>query len=121
MATKSDKSGLKPKQLKMANRLADPEFTGTVTQLCDEIGVARSTFYDWMGQEAFRDYLTELINRYADSELARVWKALVFRCVTGDVQAMKLYFDVRSRGVSERVSHDLEDVSGIRREVFGDE
>ncbi len=44
MTTKSNKLGLKPKQIKLANRLADPGFTGTVTQLCDEIGVARSTF-----------------------------------------------------------------------------
>ena len=121
MTTKSNKLGLKPKQIKLANRLADPGFTGTVTQLCDEIGVARSTFYDWMGQEPFREYLTDLINRYADSELASVWKALIRRCVVGDVQAIKLYFDVRSRSVAEAVGRDIDDVSGIRREVFGDE
>ena len=86
----------------MAQRLADPGFMESVTALCEQIGVARSTFYDWMGQEPFRAYLTELIDRYADSELASVWKALIRRCVNGDVQAMKLYFDVRGRGQVER-------------------
>lgn len=75
---------------------------GSVTALCEQVGVARSTFYDWMGQESFRTYLTELIDRYADSELASVWKALIRRCVGGDVQAMRLYFDVRGRGRAER-------------------
>ena len=121
MTTKTNKYGLKPKQIKLAEKLADPSFTGTVTQLCSEVGVARTTFYAWMGQDVFRDYLTELINRYADSELASVWKALIRRCVAGDVQAIKLYFDVRSRSTADNVSHDMEDVSGIRNEVFGDE
>ena len=48
MATKPDKFTLKPKQIRMAQKLADPGFTGTITELCDGIGVARTTFYDWM-------------------------------------------------------------------------
>ena len=106
MTTKSNKLGLKPKQIKLANRLADPGFTGTVTQLCDEIGVARSTFYDWMGQEKFREYLADLIDKFADSELATVWKALIKKCSAGDVQAMRLYFDVRERSAGGRASED---------------
>ena len=98
VATKSNKYGLKPKQLKMVQTLADPGFTGTVTELCAQIGVARSTFYDWMGQEQFKACLTDFIGKYADSELAAVWKALIRKCTDGDVQAIKLYFDVRERG-----------------------
>ena len=106
MATKPDKFTLKPKQIRMAQKLADPGFTGTITELCDGIGVARTTFYDWMGQEKFREYLADLIDKFADSELATVWKALIKKCSAGDVQAMRLYFDVRERSVGGRASED---------------
>ena len=106
MATKPDKFTLKPKQIRMAQKLADPGFTGTITELCDGIGVARTTFYDWMGQEKFREYLADLIDKFADSELATVWKALIKKCSAGDVQAMRLYFEVRERSAGGRASED---------------
>lgn len=97
VATKSNKTALSPKQRKAAQMLANPDYRGTVTALCLEVGVARSTFYDWVRQSAFTAYLTGLIESYADSELAHVWQALIAQCLEGNVRAIELYFKLRAR------------------------
>ena len=97
MGTKSNKFGLTRQQLRAAEMLANPDFTGTVTSLCEEIGVARSTFYKWLGNDEFRRHVDDLIGKYTDSELSRVWKALM-RCIdAGDLQAIRLYFDLKGK------------------------
>lgn len=100
LTTKVNSSGLTRKQMNMAERLANPDFVGTVTELCDECGVSRTTFYKWMDKKAFNSYLSDQIAKYSDSELSRVWKALIKKIEQGDVQAMKLYFDQRDKMVT---------------------
>ena len=95
MATKSDKFSLTVKQKKLAELLANPDFTGSITELCQECGVARSTYYKWLDNPEFTQYVNSLISKFTDSELSTVWKALIRRCSIGDVQAIKLYFEMR--------------------------
>lgn len=102
MATKSNKIDLNAKQRKLAEMLANPDFNGTITELCERCSVARSTFYKWMDLPQFRKYLEELIDKFADSELSTVWKTLVRRCALGDVQAIRLYFEVREKAIGEK-------------------
>lgn len=97
MATKSNKYRPTGKKMLVAKYLADPEFQGSITDLCLKVGVARSTFYDWIGNEDFRAYVDELIDRYTDSELSRVWKALMRLIDRGNIQAIKLYFELKGR------------------------
>lgn len=97
MATKSNKSRYTGKKARLAEMLTNPEFTGTVTELCTSVGVARSTFYKWMDDKDYLKYIETLIDKYTDSELSTVWKALIHRCETGDVQAIKLYFELKGK------------------------
>ena len=106
MTTKRNKTVLGKKQLKAAEMLSNPDFSGTITQLCERIGVARSTFYRWLDDETFRDYVDGLIDRYTDSELSRVWKALMRRVDVGDIQAIKLYFELKGRYKQDAVGRD---------------
>ena len=66
-------TALTPKQRRVAEKLADPEFSGTVTALCQ-----------------------------ADGALAEVWKALVRECKRGSVPAMRLFFELKGRFKGER-------------------
>ena len=43
----------------------------------------------------FTQYVDSLISKFTSSELSTVWKALIRRCSIGDVQAIKLYFEMR--------------------------
>ena len=95
MATKSNELNLTSKQRKLAELLANPDFTGSITELCRECGVARSTYYKWLDKPEFTQYVDSLISKFTSSELSTVWKALIRRCSIGDVQAIKLYFEMR--------------------------
>jgi AcrR family transcriptional regulator len=77
--------------------LASPDFCGTITELCEEVGVPRRTLYNWLGDEAFCAEVNRLIDRYTDSELSRVWKSLMRLIDKGDLQAIKLYFELKGK------------------------
>lgn len=85
------------KRKKAAEMLANPDFMGSMTELMATVGVPRTTFYRWLEDENYISYINSLIERYTDSELASVWKALVRECKKGNVQAIKLFFELKGR------------------------
>ncbi len=93
--TNRKKQTLSAKQRKMAEALMNPDFDGTITELCEQMGVPRRTYYNWLDNPVFQEYMSGLIDKYADSELITVWKALIEQCAQGNVKAMKLYFERR--------------------------
>lgn len=97
MAQKSTKKRLSKKQLAVAELLADPSFMGTITELCARCDVPRRTFYNWRDEPLFCEYVDSLIDKYTDSELASVWKSLIRACMDGNVQAMRLYFELKNK------------------------
>ena len=101
MATLRNTSGYYPKvkgkKRKIAEKLASPDFDGNITKLCDEEGVARSTLYRWYAESEFMGYVEWLIGKYTDSELANAWRALVKKANTGNVEALKLFFELKGK------------------------
>jgi AcrR family transcriptional regulator len=77
---------LNDEQVKMAQILADPSENGTISDKCKKAGVSRTTFYRWMRDKQFVEYVNSLIDEYTDAELSRVWGALTRRAVEGDIQ-----------------------------------
>ena len=101
MATLCNTNGFYPKiegkKRKMAEMLANPEFDGNISKLCNEMGVARSTLYRWYDDSDFTSYVEWLIEKYTDSELANVWRALIKKANSGNVEALKLYFELKGK------------------------
>lgn len=95
---------LSKKQREAAEMLADPDFKGNSTKIINSLGVPRTTFYRWLKNPEFISYVNELIDLYTDSELGTVWKALIRRCVIGDVRAIKLYFELKGK-YKQQVEH----------------
>lgn len=91
------KSILNSKQIKAAQMLANPEWDGNITGLCEEIGMTRATYYKWLGNSQFTDYVSQLIDKYADIELVGVWRSLLQKVKSGDMSAIKLYFELRAK------------------------
>lgn len=85
------------RQKKVAEMLINPEFQGSITELCSEANVPRRTFYNWRDDPVFCNYLDGLIDKYTDSELAGVWKALIKQCLGGNVQAIRLFFELKGK------------------------
>lgn len=100
MRTNEDKSErLTAKQLQMAEMLANPESEyKTVSDMCRELGISRNTYYSkWLQDKKFTEYVDKLITRYTDSELADVWRALIKQCTAGNVNAIKLFFELKGK------------------------
>lgn len=100
MSTKEDKFGmLSTKQIQMAEMLANPENEcKTVSEMCEQVGISRNTYYSrWLNDEKFTSYVDTLITRYTDSELSAVWRALIGQCKIGNVNAIKLFFELKGR------------------------
>ena len=85
------------KQLEVAEMLADPSVEMTKKQICEEADVSRTAFYEWLKKKEFVDYVASLIDKYTDSELSTVWKALIRKCEQGDVSAIKLFFELKGK------------------------
>lgn len=77
--------------------MANPDFTGTITELLKQLGIGRTTFYRWMDDPEYIQYINSLIDKYTDSELSTVWKALIEQCKNGNTQAIKLYFELKGK------------------------
>lgn len=101
MSTKEDNNAdfLSPKQLKMAEMLANPENEcASISEMCRELGISRNTYYSrWLQDVKFTEYVDKLITRYTDAQLAEVWRALIKQCVSGNVNAIKLFFELKGR------------------------
>lgn len=90
-------STLTKKQLEVAEMLANPSIEMNKTQICEKADVSRTSFYEWLKKKEFVDYVASLVDKYTDSELSSVWKALIKKCENGDVSAIKLFFELKGK------------------------
>lgn len=88
---------VKGKWRKIAEEISSPEFHGNITALCERHGIARSTYYRKLDDPSFCGYCEWLINKYTDSELANMWRNVIKAGNGGDVQAMKLFFELKGK------------------------
>lgn len=84
-----------PKQIKMVELLLNPEDRRTKEKKCEEAGIAFSTLWRWMKDDNFVDYMNNQLDKYTNGELPEVWRALIAQCKRGNIQAIKLYMDLK--------------------------
>ena len=96
------KSCFTPKQRKYIEILANPGENRNQGEIAQELRVARQTLYRWRSRPGFWDAVGELIRDHSDRELANVWGALIRRAKHGDVQAQRLYFQLRGELVEKQ-------------------
>ena len=84
------------KMKRCAEKLISSEFDGNISKLCDELNIARSTFYRWYDKKEFKQYINLLIDRYTETELFEIWKAIIETAKKGSPQALKLFFDLKN-------------------------
>lgn len=93
---KDKKYRLTAKMKSCAQKLVSNDFDGNISKLCEDLNIARSTFYTWYERDDFKEYIKILINQYTESELINVWKAVVESAKKGNLQALKLFFDFKN-------------------------
>ena len=93
------------KQKSLAEILVNPEFDGTVSDACTQVGISRNTFYRWLRDPNFKGALEAAIDDYTDSELAHIWRSLITKAKSGSIEAMKLYLELKGK-YKQKVSLD---------------
>lgn len=61
-----------------------------------EAGVPHRTFYKWMKDKRYIDYINSQLDRYTDGELAEIWRAVITQAKRGSYQHAKLYFELKN-------------------------
>lgn len=107
--TNSSNSIVDPRMIIAAELLANPDFSGTKEDVAREAGVTRQTLYRWLRNPDFVELVNSLVTQYANAELAMVWKSLCKRIQDGDTRAIKLYFDLRERGLTMKQQAEEQD------------
>lgn len=107
-----DEFVLSPKMKKCAERLISKEFDGNISKLCEELSISRSTFYRWYDKREFKQYINFLIDRYTETELFEIWKAIVETAKKGSPQALKLFFDLKNMQNERTKSSGVVFISG---------
>lgn len=87
----------------MAELLLNPEDRRTKAEKIKEVGVPHRTFYRWMKDKRYVDYINSKLDQYTNSELSEVWRALINQCKRGDVKAIKLFFEMKELHPSTKV------------------
>jgi hypothetical protein len=89
------------RQIAIAELLANPEDRRTKGEKIKSIGLPERTFYKWMKDVRFIGYLNGLIEQYTDSELSEVWRSHMLLIKRGNVEAIKLYHQLKGNLQSE--------------------
>ena len=106
--TKTERNIIDARMAIAAELLANPDFSGTKEEIAREAGVSRTTLYRWLRNPDFVALVNQLVAQYADAELAMVWKSLCKQIKAGNLQAIRLYFELRERG-KQTASNQLQD------------
>ena len=69
--------------------------------------------YKWLGEEPFRKYLQEQMEKRTYGEMPAVWRALMQQCVKGNVTAIKLYFVLQNRNKTSGTGVKIVDDIGV--------
>lgn len=93
----SEKANITPKQKKVAEMLADFCEPMTYSEIIEESKISKATFNKWIGDRNFTEYTNSLVEKYTDIELCQVYKALCKKAKSGDVSAMKLFFEMKGK------------------------
>lgn len=96
--TNSENTVIDARMAIAAELLANPDFSGTKSDIAEKAGVTSRTLYRWLRNPDFVALVNQLVAQYADAELAMVWKSLCKQIQAGNLQAIRLYFELRERG-----------------------
>jgi hypothetical protein len=91
---------LTEEQLTVANVLLDHADKRSQTKKLSDLGIPTLKFQGWMRDPTFSGYLTTRAEHLTKDRLFDVHGGLVDRAAAGDVNAVKLYYELTGRHVS---------------------
>jgi len=95
------------KKSEVARLLADPGEELCLEQVLEKAGVSGDLFFKWVYDGSFKEELRKNVDMYADMEYASIFKALIGKCRAGDLSAIKLFMDLKSKKGEEIQDKDF--------------
>ena len=118
--SKKTERALSAKQKRLLQLLENPgscrEMEDSPEALCRAAGVEPADCYSWLCLPPFRLAMERRLEGYIHGELGRVWKILMDLVEQGNIQAIKLYFDLRGR--IERQAEDPQKLEELVKAVM---
>ncbi len=88
---------VKGKKRALAEAIVDPDNEKNITELCKEVGISRTTFYNWQNDSAFLAYIEYLVESYTTSAIPEAWKQIVKKVEQGNMEAIRLLLEVKGK------------------------
>lgn len=88
---------VKGKKRRLAEMIVDPDNENTITALCQDVGISRTTFYNWQRDADFMAYIEWLVESYTTSAIPEAWKQIVKKVEQGNMEAIKLLLEVKGK------------------------
>lgn len=88
---------VKGKKRKVAEAVVDPDDERTITELCKDFKISRTTFYNWQRDSDFMGYVNYLIESFTTSIIPKAWKQISKKIDKGDMEAIKMLLEVKGK------------------------
>ena len=88
---------LKSKQREVAEALVDPEDTRSVSELCKDFDISRTTFYNWQHNSEFMGYVECLVDHYTTSIIPKAWKQIGKKVDEGSMDAIRMVLEYKGK------------------------
>lgn len=97
-----------------------------IAEIIEEYKITEEEFAGWVMDGRFSEYASALARGFAQADAPYVWSSLLDSAKEGNIQAIKLYFDIWSklRAAQQRdCGNGMGDpeIESIRGEIFGDD
>lgn len=104
------------KQIKMVDLLINPDDRRTKEAKCEEVGITPKTLCEWQRNPDFIKYKNAQLDKYTDAQLDEVWKSHLRVIKMGNVEAIKLYHQLKGNFV-EKSKQEISTPTGIQVET----
>lgn len=88
---------VKGKKRKVAEAVIDPEDERSITQLCKDFKISRTTFYNWQKDSDFMGYVNYLIESFTTSIVPKAWKQISKKIDKGDMEAIRMLLEIKGK------------------------
>ncbi len=93
-------------QIKLADMMINPDDRRTKREKFEDAGVPVTTAYRWFKDKNYVEYIKSRLEEVKNSELPDIWKSLILQCKRGNINAIKLYFELNG-DYAQKVDHSI--------------
>ena len=116
----SNSQYLSPEQVFAVSIITDPTRRQPMSAKLKSAGITYAQYRAWLKQPKFKEFIHEIGERMLNEHVADVHTRLTERAANGDIQAMRLYYELTGRADTQanRAIQDLQRTTSLLLEVI---